>query len=550
MRKKTVLLLNIILLAGVVAYLFLTPALRGAIYYPGGKAERIEALKKEKRPAAEPFFTDLLFSGEKLPYDKTTSTFYLPLNMEEEAWETGELTSGQEEVSLLFAGRFSDTDKRTAIREGTRFPFYALKGGEYQECYLVVTGLPILSIETNADADADSEVFGGMAHFWDSDTKVNWASSSILEGHIRGNTSRIYPKKGYKLTLKKQDKNGNVVADKKSLFGMRKDDEWILNAMYTDSSKMRDKLSDDLWNAFGAKKTEYPNAKFATDFTYVEVFFNGEYWGLYGLLEPVDAKQLDLTKEGDAGQTEYSYKAIVPQMVATDKLDEIEEFGKDVAGFELKGKHSSIGKEDWAPLFTYLKLRDYSDDETFREKADEVFDTDGALDVWIYLQAVLGIDNRAKNMYYVAKGSKNLQKIYFVPWDMDLTWGDCISESQGGEYPWDIGLLTALYSERINWNIGDRLVELDVDNARERVAERWKELRSGVLSDEAINEAVDRMIHQTRDSGAYGRNEERWPEGYNGADYEQMKRLSVYRMRILDYYFDGHLEAYLGLGYE
>lgn len=548
MRKKTVLLLNIILLTGFVAYLFLTPALQGAIRYPSGRASRIEALKKEKQPTQSPFFTELLFSGEKLPYDKNTSTFYLPLNMEEKAWETGELTSGQKEVSLLFEEQFSKTDKQTAIREGTRFPFYAFRDGEYQECFLVATGLPVISIETAAEKDA--EVFGGSAFFWDSDTKVDWTSSSIMEGHIRGNTSRIYPKKGYKLSLKKQNKAGDIVPDKRSVFGLRKDDEWILNAMYTDDSKIRDKMSDDLWNAFGAKKSEYPGAKFATDFTYVEVFFNQEYWGLYGLLEPVDSKQLDLTKEGEPGAPEYSYKAIIPQNVATKDLDTIEEFGKDVAGFELKGTHSSISRESWDPLFSYLKLRDLADDDTFRKTAASQVDTGGALDVWLYLQAVLGIDNRAKNMYYVAKRSGDSYKMYFAPWDMDLTWGDSLSESTGGEYPWDVGLLPNLYTERINWSMGDRLVELDVDNARERVAERWKSLRADVLSDEAIGEAVDRMVHRTGDSGARARNEERWPESSAGADYEEMKRLAIYRMRILDYYFDGNLEAYLGLGYE
>ncbi len=75
---------------------------------------------------------------------------------------------------------------------------------------------------------------------------MDWTSSSILEANIRGNTSRTYAKKGYKLTLKKQKKNGDIVEDKKSLFGLRRDDEWMLNAMYTDSSKIRDKLNADI----------------------------------------------------------------------------------------------------------------------------------------------------------------------------------------------------------------------------------------------------------------------------------------------------------------
>jgi len=546
-KKRTVLVLNFILLAVCLCCLFLVPALAGPIRFETGTKAELDGLRADASEAEEPFFTELLFSGERLPYDKTTSTFYLPLDMETSAWETGTLTSGAEDVRLVFAEDFTREDKQEAIREGKRFSFYAVREGEYQECGLVATGLPVVSIETGETAD--TEVFGGMVYFWKADSKLNWTDSNILEAHIRGNTSRTYPKKGYKLSLKKQDKNGNVVEDKKSLFGLREDDEWILNAMYSDDSKIRDKLSADVWNSFGSSVNDYPDAKLGTDFTYVEVFFNQEYWGLYGLMEPVDSKQLDLTREGENGTVEYSYKAITPQDIPSSELDSLPEYGTSVAGFELKGRHSSVSREDWEPLLSYLKLRDLADDETFRENAPVLTDTDGALNVWIYLQAVLGIDNRGKNMYYVAKSSRNSYRMYFAPWDMDLTWGDSLSEGTGGKI-WNVDLFTGLYSERINWSMGDRLIELDVDHAREKVASVWSGLREGVLSDEAVTAAVDGLVHEVRDSGALRRNEMRWPDSDSGADYEQFKRMALYRFHILDYYFDGNLEAYMGLGYE
>lgn len=547
MKKRAALLINFILLAGFLLFIFLKPVLSGPIQMDVGVQKEIERLKKHCRASEELFFTELAFSGEKLAFDKNTSTFYLPLDMEEETWETGTLTSLAPEVQLLFEENVTETDKQEAIREGKRFRFYAVRGSEYQECFLVMTGLPIVSIETTETAD--TEVFGGMVYFWDNERKKDWTSSNILEAHIRGNTSRTYPKKGYKLSLKKQDKDGNVVEDKKSLFGLRKDDEWILNAMYTDASRIRDKLSIDVWNAFGAEISEFPNAQFGTDFVYVEVFFNQEYWGLYGLLEPVDSKQLDLTREEESGQTEYSYKSITPQNVSTEELLNLPEYGTELAGYELKGTHTSITRESWEPLLSYLSLRDLTSDKEFAERASSQIDVKGALNVWIYLQAVLGIDNRGKNMYYVAKSTGTLQKIYFAPWDMDITWGDALSEGTG-ETIWDISLNPNLYTERINWSIGDRLVELDVENSREQVAKTWKELREGVLSEEALTESVDELVHVIQDSGALGRNEVRWPDSNSGADYEQFRRMALYRMKILDYYFEGNLDAYLGLGYE
>ena len=540
-------MLNLILLACSLAFLFLWPLWKGPIAFQEGREEEISQLLATHSQAAEPFFTELAFSGEQLPYDRNTSTFYLPLNMETDTWESGQLTSLASGVSLIFEEDFTGADKQEAIKNGTKFRFYAVRDGEYQECWLTVTGLSVVSIETEADADA--EIFGGSAYFWDSSTKVDWTSSSILEANIRGNTSRTYEKKGYKLSLKKQNKNGEIVEDKKSLFGLRNDDEWLLNAMYSDSSKIRDKLSADIWAEIGAYQEEFPEAYFGTRMTYVEVFFNHEYWGLYVLMEPVDSKQLDRTKEGEGGQEEYSYKSVTPQDVSTEELLNQEAYGETLSGFELKGSHTVIDRTSWEPLLSYLELRDLSDDEAFAAAASELTDREGALDIWIYLQAVLGIDNRGKNMYYVAKNRGNRQVVYFAPWDMDITWGDALSEGTGDNV-WDVGLFTALYSERINWSFGDRLIELDVDGSCDYVSERWKELRQGVLSDESLTEEIDGLIHQVRDSGALERDAERWPDSNSGQDYELFVRMALYRMKILDYYFDGNLEEYMGLGYE
>ena len=547
MRKRRAILLNLILLACSLAFLFLWPLWKGPIAFQEGTEEEISQLLATHSQAAEPFFTELAFSGEQLPYDRNTSTFYLPLNMETDTWESGQLTSLASGVSLIFEEDFTGADKQEAIKNGTKFRFYAVRDGEYQECWLTVTGLSVVSIETEADADA--EIFGGSAYFWDSSTKVDWTSSSILEANIRGNTSRTYEKKGYKLSLKKQNKNGEIVEDKKSLFGLRNDDEWLLNAMYSDSSKIRDKLSADIWAEIGAYQEEFPEAYFGTRMTYVEVFFNHEYWGLYVLMEPVDSKQLDRTKEGEGGQEEYSYKSVTPQDVSTEELLNQEAYGETLSGFELKGSHTVIDRTSWEPLLSYLELRDLSDDEAFAAAASELTDREGALDIWIYLQAVLGIDNRGKNMYYVAKNRGNRQVVYFAPWDMDITWGDALSEGTGDNV-WDVGLFTALYSERINWSFGDRLIELDVDGSCDYVSERWKELRQGVLSDESLTEEIDGLIHQVRDSGALERDAERWPDSNSGQDYELFVRMALYRMKILDYYFDGNLEEYMGLGYE
>ena len=97
------------------------------------------------------------------------------------------------------------------------------------------------------------EIYGTM-RFYAADTKENWVTESVMSAHIRGGSSRLNPKKSYKMTLYKQNQTGAgaLRKNKLSFLGMRTDDEWLLYAMYSEDSKVRDKLSQDIWNESGA----------------------------------------------------------------------------------------------------------------------------------------------------------------------------------------------------------------------------------------------------------------------------------------------------------
>lgn len=545
--KRFCLAVSVLLLAGCIA-VFQGWATQGEmISYAVSGPEKLEKIRLGCEPATENILTDLRFNQVSLVQDTATGTFYLPLDIENANWESGEITSGQEDVEIVFGQAFTRDDKLTAIREGTPYEFLAIQGNRCRSYYLVFTGLPIVSIETEETAETD--IFGGTIRFWEADSKREWAYSNILEAHIRGNTSRLYPKKGYKLTLKTQDKDGNVVKDKRSLFGLREDDEYILNAMYTDASKIRDKLCAEIWGELGARTEEFPNMYLGTRMTFVELFFNGEYWGLYGLTEPVDSKQLDLNRKPEDGNAEYAYKSSIPQQMTLDEMENSSAWMEEMAGYKLKGSYGQITKETWQPLLDYLYWKDYSSDEEFISEAENMTDADNQMRMWVYLQAVMGIDNRVKNMYYITKYGTDGYRMYLAPWDMDLTCGDTLQASTNEAYPWDVGQNPLIYRERINFQPGDRMVALDAANARERVSEIWQEARQGVLSEKEIKAAVDKWAFCLEASGAMRRDKYRWPESRHEEDYGKMKVLLCYRMELLDAYFYDNLEEYLDLGY-
>lgn len=546
MKKKILLLLNFILLAGCAAIFILAPGRSDALSCPVADEGELKRVQTELVETKEDILSDLRFNQVTLVKDVESGTFYLPLDMDSSRWETGEITSGQPDVRLLFSEAIGAKDKQSAIREGTAFSFLAVRGDVYRSYSLVFTGLPIVSVE--ADATPDTEIFGGTIRFWEADSKKDWFYSNILEAHIRGNTSRIYPKKGYKISLKKENNTGSVVEDKRALFGLREDDEYMLNALYTDSSKIRDALCADIWSGIGGTVERYPDMYLGTRMTYVELFFNGEYRGLYALMEPVDSKQLDLTKELDRGTVEYSYKASTPQLIETEAFAQSETWTEEMAGYKLKGTYAQIEKEQWQPLLDYLTWKE-SEDETFMAGASDAVDPENLMKVWVYLQAVMGIDNRGKNMFYVAKYEDKAYRMYLAPWDMDLSLGDTLQEVFDSEYPWGVGLNALIYRERINFEPGDRMVRLDAAGARSHVTEIWTDARKTVLSNDYLQQAIDRYSALVRDSGALERDGDRWPESMQGADYEKLKLLTCYRMEFLDQFFYDNVEAYLSLGY-
>ena len=74
---------------------------------------------------------------------------------------------------------------------------------------------------------------------------------------------------------------------------MGADDDWILNSLTMDDTRIREKLFMDLWN-LNVEKTDY-NFKMSTG-EFVEVVMNGKYYGLCLLQRRLDAKYLELEK--------------------------------------------------------------------------------------------------------------------------------------------------------------------------------------------------------------------------------------------------------------
>lgn len=530
MGKKLTLLFSALLLLGV--FLFRAAAV---IYRENPKTLASGALAGEVRQAELMFdrlpktldtgSLELCFRGEALACDRAGDTWYLPVDMDSGDWEAGSFSGIGEGISLLPLVDYSALDKQTVVAEGQKIPFLAWQEEE-QVCavvYVVFTGLPVIQIETDADLDRDT-VFAGKVIFYEACGRPDWTLSSAFEAHERGQTTRAFPKKGYRLNLVTVTSTGVVKENAESVFGMRDSDSWILYAVYTDGTKVRDKFNIELWNEFGAGNTPY-DAHFGTHMEYAELLVNGEYRGLYGVLEPIDTAQLAVTDQ------EYLYKRTVGRALLTELFDDAEP--KDyltVLGMEIKGKEGYGTRKEWQCFEDYVKLTETSD-AVFSEGFSSLLYMDNAVDMWLYLQMLYGEDNIYKNMFFAFKREEESFRLYLVPWDVDLTWGNIYTDDAGELYTVFAPGKAKAYLE---WPFMDRMLSLNVGEIRTLARERYFELRKGPLSEEHMQEILKGCIHQVQDSGAFARDAARWPDSHHDGNYDELWEFMETRMNFLD----------------
>ena len=532
--KKLVLLFSVVLFIGSL-FFFAYPEKKeeqpaetltaGAL---AGQVKEASRLYKRLAKTLEADQVKLCFEGEELACDREQMIFYLPVDMDLEEWEAGTFSNVDDSIEILPMKDYTLLDKQETVAQGLQIPFLAWnrEGGTCRKVYVVFTGLPVVKMETTADLDIDT-VFAGAVSFYEACGQEDWVLTSVFEAHERGQTTRAYPKKGYRVNLVDVTSTGISRKNKQSVLGMRKSDSWIFYAIYSDGTKVRDKFNTELWAGIGAEDTPY-DAYFGTKMKYVELVVNGEYRGLYGIFEPVDKTQLAITDE------EYLYKRTYGRALSQELFDSA---GPDdyltVLGMEIKGKKGNGTSLDWKQLRQFIAITE-EEDEEFAQDAQQLLDLDNVADIWIYLQFLYGEDNIYKNMFFAfKKDTDGYQgyKLYLVPWDTDLTWGNVYVDSKEELY---VKWAPENADRYLEWPLLDRLIELDVGGIREKIKDRWTELRSGILSEESMNEIFIECTHQVQDSGAFTRDAARWPDSRHDADYDGMKQFMKERTEFLD----------------
>lgn len=481
------------------------------------------ALQETREPDPE-LLEAIRFDGQTLVYDASADTFYYSL-IEDSATAYNPYiqlqTSERAQIAIL-----SDEISGETIASNQAAQMIVYTDTSYYCYHLICTTLPLMNlvcsgeIGMDEDADVTMELYDNRAQ---ATARVFTSDGKI---HVRGATTSTFPKKGYRISLTTESTGGNTRGNDVSLLGMRQDDDWILYACYNDQEKVRNVFSSNLWKVSCAEDNSL-GIDAGMEYRYLELFLNGEYWGLYALGYPVDSLQMQI---GDDAQESSLYKKYV--WAEDDSVSYASYYwnksGQDTPSWDLMQEY-------------FLNYEEHTDDSAVLLQG---IDIDNAINLSLFINLVQGTDQESGGVidYRDASETKNLYLALYrtddgviglwVPWDLDYTWGNVWGAVENYTMQYEVG---PEYNHPLQCGYLYQIVQNRDTDTETAIYEKYRELRNGAWSEEALNQMLDELEAQIYGSGAFCRDMERWEEGAY-ADPED--GLNIFRAFVM-----GRLEA-------
>ncbi len=325
----------------------------------------------------------------------------------------------------------------------------------------------------------------------------------------RGGISRQYYKHSFTIEF----------YNKFPLLGLPKDDDWILNANCIDKTFMRHKISYDIFR-------EMNSNNIAPKSDYINLSLNGEYEGLYILMQKMNAKTLGVDKKDDMAMV---FKE--PPIFYKNKL----EFVRDSLNY-YDQRFPKIYKLDKTKYIESLKdfLFNASDAE-FAKNIGKWFDIENVIDWHIILLFTNNSDGIMKNFFLYKIDSET--PLRFALWDYDHSFGrDGDNELNMLDRVLDCNRSVLL----------KRLSEIPETKYLPKLKKRWFELREAdIISYDNFAYHIEKNDNIIRKH--VEKNFEKWPVNsewyYDDNNYEQeleiMLKYAKIRIKQLDEYFEG-----------
>lgn len=510
--------------------------------------ESLEKLETKNVKVFNPSGMELLFDGNPVPYYENEDTFLLPVDLNSSEWDNGRLTTSDGGKLYIIAddGLYTEA-KADSVASSKKFKLLHVLDGQLSEYDIIFTGLPIMTITTkepvvSSDNPIDEEDVDCILTMYEpsspAGTPVYQTSDAYL--HHRGGSTvdAGYLKKGYRINLRYTNEDGEKKNNHLSFCGLRAEDDWIILPLYTEDTKVREKFCIDTWEMFGLENNDY-DMNNGTRMEYIELIINGKYWGMVGLVEPIDGKQLNMST-GDVLVKIHSWtkpKAeILRNLGNTVLYVDYSAAPAEQETMDIKYP-SAVTQESWDVMATFMEYVYESSPQRMVRDIGDWIDVGNAVDHWLFTNFICAGDNVWKNLYISFKKDSDAYKIYLTPWDFDLTFGEKWDGNVYLHWRYDEGVVDDIYQFEYT-----RAVIDNMEGGKAACYDRWQELRADVLKEENIMQRIDDIQAFMLSTGAYIRDLERWPEGGHTEDLAYMKDIITRRLE----YLDGYIERKFG----
>ena len=337
-------------------------------------------------------------------------------------------------------------------------------------------------------------------------SRVRWAGSSTAEPDRDKHNFHLkfYNEDGTKKNM--------------SFFGLRSDFHWRLDAGQIDFSRVRNRVSRDIWAAFSTPpyyvSQESKTVRNYVRGDFVEVFLNDKYMGIYCLNEHMDRQQLKL-KQYDYENKVFHGGLWKPMKWTTttlfDNLPGVNTRRKYWDEFYVKYPNiDDVAPTNFRTLYQAVKFAKNSSDQEFLDSAAYYFDIPVFRDYYLFLILLQGIDNIGKNVYFACYDVATDKKLTLAVWDLDCTHGQ-FYDNWGGNYHhvW-VGPQRSLRTQELaSHKVLHRLDELD-PTFHGLATERYWELRNSIFHPDSIVARFKTYINDMKICGADKREVARW----------------------------------------
>ena len=367
--------------------------------------------------------------------------------------------------------------------------------------------LPLVNVEVDVSGLKKESYIPGHITIVDAEmrTEGRLMASFDCKLRYRGASSLKYEKKSFAIKLLDSD-GENLDAN---VFGIRKENDWILDAMAIDRIRMRNRVCFDIWNEISKTpyKTDFDNRN-GTLGQFVEVYLNGEYHGLYCMTDKIDRKLLGLKKAKEQSDGSVYVRGVLYKGEAwTDATgmsgyDTSESFDEESwNGWERQYPDDYPCYDAWKPLMNLIDLCN-TRNAFFKLHYRQHFYYDNLVDYALFIMGLNIIDNNVKNTHFSCPDINVNETFLITPWDLDCSLGGLYEGSHYEEYT----KITELTSNYLYY----QLYVYNVDNFRGSMKERWQELLSGIMSPDNFNARLDAYAKRFKESGAWQREYDKW----------------------------------------